>query len=106
MPPTAGRSATTSIPCSLSSAPGPSPESCRSFGLFTAPALSTTDRAATRLPSTSSTPVQASPSARRSSTSRATSAPVRTTRFPRPRAGPRKALAAFHRSPARWFTSK
>ena len=107
LPPTAGRSAMTSTPCPARSAPGPSPESCRSFGLFPAPALSTTPRrAATRAPSTISTPVQASPSARRSMTSRATSVPVRTARFPRPRAGRRNALAAFQRIPARWFTSK
>ena len=106
--PTPGRSATTPIPCRASSAPGPTPESWSSFGELIAPAASTTDRRAASGSATprSTTPRQASPASPASSTSRSTSAPVRTTRFARPAAGRRKARAAFQRQPPFWFTSK
>ena len=100
LPPTAGRSASTSIAVPAEQRPRAEPRELQQLRAVHRPRASTTARrAAIRRPSTSSTPVQASPSGRRSSTSRATSAPVRTTRFRRPRAGRRKARAAFQRKP-------
>jgi hypothetical protein len=87
------------------------PDSCRICGVPTAPAASTTSRAAhtgcgATPARTTSTPWARKPLLPCSSNTRLTLTPVHTRRLRRERTGCKKALLAFQRTPARWLTSK
>ena len=104
--PTPGSAWTMGMPCSCSTSPGPTPESCRSWGEATAPAARITSRRAVTLISApsrrSSTPTARRPSNRM----RLAWALVSTSRLGRSITGRRKPFAVVQRTPRVWLTWK